>query len=95
MINFEPIERLIEAARAVLANDPQSIEQLREALDDLDAAESDADACARAVESARDEYVSASEEDIEIDEHPLVDLVPEGTWVNAWLFVPDDPMARD
>ena len=89
MINFEPIERLIEAARAVLANDPQSLEQLREALDDLDAAESDADACAQAVEAARDEFVSGSEEDIEIDAHPLVDLVPEGTWVNAWLFVPD------
>jgi signal transduction histidine kinase len=94
MINFEPIERLIEAARAVLANDPQSLEELREALEELETADSDAEGSNEAIESARDEFVGASDEDIEIDEHPLVDLVPEGIWVNAWLFVPD-PAFRD
>jgi hypothetical protein len=91
MINYDPLENLIEAARAVSAGEPEATARLQDALDDLDEAEADAqaDAQMRVIERARDEYLGSADGDIEIDEAPLIAPADEGVWVNAWVWVPD------
>lgn len=63
--------------------DPEDTEALRaakrlynEALDGL-------------LKRARQKYSEVSSDDIEIDDTPAVCKVDEGTWVNAWVWVPD------
>lgn len=41
---------------------------------------------ADAITSARDRYCTS--DDIEIDDNPAVSIAENGTWVNAWLWVP-------
>jgi formylglycine-generating enzyme required for sulfatase activity len=89
MINFQAIEELIEAARAVLDQEPDALLHLQAALEGIDEAEEDSRANAQMIDTARDEFVAGSSDDIEIDDQPLVDIEDEGVWVNAWVWVAD------
>jgi hypothetical protein len=89
MISHNALEQLVDAARSVLAGEPDAMDELREAMSELDETESEAEDQADAVEAARDRYVGDAEEGIEIDDLPLVEIEDEGVWVNAWLWVPE------
>ena len=42
----------------------------------------------QAIARARELYADGSNDDIEIDEHPDVEGTQDGTWVQAWVYVP-------
>ena len=45
-------------------------------------------AYADAIEDARKAYAQNSDDDIEIDDDPLISDGDDGTWVSAWVWVP-------
>ena len=45
--------------------------------------------CAATIETARGMYALRSNDDLEIDDEPSVSIADEGTWVMAWVWVPD------
>jgi len=40
------------------------------------------------IERARAMYAVPSDDDLEIDDEPLVSVAEKGTWVAAWVWVP-------
>lgn len=51
---------------------------------------SDDDRNSAIVAWARSAYAEGSDDDVVIDDEPVVDHVPNGAWVQAWVWVPDD-----
>jgi hypothetical protein len=49
----------------------------------------------QAIARARELYADGSNDDIEIDEHPDVEITQDGTWVQAWVWVPHDDKDED
>lgn len=47
---------------------------------------------AGAIAAARDEYAS---DDVEIDDNPSISRADDGTWVSAWVWVPDAEPTED
>lgn len=91
--SFTPFESLYHAAKAIGAG------QYRDALlgADRDALVAALEACEKmitareaasvAIETARDAIIPVG--DVEIDDLPLVSPAPDGTWVAAWIYVPN------
>jgi hypothetical protein len=74
--------RLIDESRRIierLRNDPE----LAQLIHEIDAAK----ATPELVQAARDEYQN---EDIEVDDDATTSRTDTGTWVSAWVWVPDD-----
>ncbi|GKT25111.1 hypothetical protein [Acidovorax sp. SUPP3334] len=46
------------------------------------------------IERARAIYAQPSDNDIEIDDEPLVAPTSGGVWIAAWLWVPEDAAAQ-
>ncbi len=42
------------------------------------------------IEAARSNYTWNADNDIEIDDTPLLSIADEGVWVSAWVWVPID-----
>lgn len=48
-------------------------------------------ACANEIQQARDTYAN---DELEIDDEPLVSIADDGVWVGAWVWVPK-PASKD
>jgi hypothetical protein len=61
---------------------------LRDAASKVDAAWVESQAFAEEIETARELYAMGSDDDVEIDDHPMLSVADEGVWVSAWVWVP-------
>lgn len=58
--------------------------------------------CSVAVEIAREVYAAPSDDDVEVDDHPVANLAGDpsepleerGVWVQAWLYVHPEEIQR-
>lgn len=84
-INKPDLDRLLELVENQWGNDDLQ----SEASNILDKAkENMADPALR--EAAHDEYALGSDNNIEIDDEPAIAPASGGTWVAAWVWMPDD-----
>lgn len=72
---------LLEQGRAAIALQAVK-EKLEQAREDLDAYENSIDA-------ARSNYADGSDDDVEIDDIPVLSPSDKGVWVGAWVWVPN------
>ncbi len=40
------------------------------------------------INAARSNYAEPSDNDIEVDDEPMLSIADEGVWVSAWVWVP-------
>jgi hypothetical protein len=90
---YVPFQNLYTAAKAVLCDatlaqasgpSPETVEALRQALRDCHALIQEREQHASAIETAR----AQTDDDLEIDDTPLVSVADSGVWVSAWVWVP-------
>ncbi len=92
LINFTPIAKLMKAARDVIATWERgdlagSVRDLEAAVNEchgvIDLSESNPDI----IEQARDMYAN---DELQIDDSPVLAPADDGTWVSAWVWVPKE-----
>ncbi len=76
-----PLQKLYDAAQKALARD---LSGLREAIDSADENYQFVQENLGTIASAHSEYAN---DDLEIDDNPLVSVTNRGVWVNAWVWV--------
>ena len=74
----------LAAMEAALAGGAEAPALLAKAVAHIRDMGADREASAKAIERARGDYCN---DDIEIDDVPMVSIGDEGTWVQAWVFV--------
>ncbi len=90
MFVFQPIEALLNAARAIQAKAPAALHgtnefvALEKALAEIADAHRESEECRAAIHEAGNLYAS---DDIQIDAKPAVSIADDATWVSAWLRV--------
>ena len=83
------MQELISAAKAVVENWEHG--DLAGAVSRLDMALLNIEqASFEEIEAARETYVEGSNDDIEIDDEALRSRSPNGVWVQAWVYVPNE-----
>jgi hypothetical protein len=93
---YAPFQNLIDAARAFVATAPKnvaeqtSLEPLNAALGLITQLEAEKQQYSEAILYARECYAEPSEDDLEIDEDPLLSVGDGGIWVSAWVWVADE-----
>lgn len=85
------MQELIEAAKAVVNNWENgdladSVFRLDNALLNIE------QATFEEIDAAREAYAKGSNDDIEIDDGALRSRSPNGVWVQAWVYVPDEAL---
>lgn len=89
MIELETIAR--ELVAALEKKDAADIELYHKKLaDHLIQIDADRGEFAADIQAARDEHAN---DDLEIDDEPLVARSDNGTWVNAWVYVASEDAA--
>lgn len=90
--SYHPYQTLYEAAQDVLSN--WELGDLAAAVRHLDAACKQSEAVIQerinhegTIQCARSNYADPSDDDIEIDDDPLLSVAEDGVWVQAWVWV--------
>lgn len=89
-MTYGPAQRLYEAARAMAVECPNQTpvgDALRKALADCGEAIDVRETYAGEIESARNTYCMGSDDNIEIDDDPVLSVGEEGLFVSAWVWV--------
>lgn len=81
--SFGPLQALYDAAKAQPAPTPE----LLAAIAGLDAQYAEVQEHEGTVASARSNYAEPSNDDVEVDDNPLVSVAVGGVWVNTWVWV--------
>lgn len=85
------MQELINAAKAVVNN--WETGDLAGAVFGLDSALLNIEqASPEEIDVARETYVEGSNDDIEIDDDALRSRSPNGVWVQAWVYVPNEAL---
>jgi hypothetical protein len=84
--------RIVEALDAYMREyHGGSVEDCRKAFEELKRARADTTfASDEEIERARDQYALGSDDDIEVDDGALSSQADGGTWVQAWVWLPDE-----
>lgn len=81
--------RLEQLARAVVAQHVSMLSDTEKALAaHLDELAADRRAHEGTIGCARSNYAEPSDDDIEIDDEPMLSIADDGVWVSAWVWVP-------
>jgi hypothetical protein len=92
---YAPFQNLIDAARGFVATAPKTeaeqanLEPLNAALGLITQLEAEKLQYSEEILYARECYAEPSEDDLEIDEEPLLSVGEGGIWVSAWVWVAD------
>lgn len=84
-VSINAIQAGYALAQAVLAGGENAMKLAQELKADVERLSGESVAHGGAIEAARSEYAN---DDLEIDDQPILSIGDEGIWVNAWVWVP-------
>jgi len=79
------LNQLEELAAMVLDGDPAAMEKAREARKRIEEMKAEMLGCRSLIDQARSTYTN---DELEIDDNPIVSESDEHVWVSAWVYVP-------
>lgn len=88
-VSIAALRSAFALSEAVAGGDAEAIAAANKAfVDDLTgfAEDSQSDEGQSSIDKARERYAS---DDIEVDDYPLLSIGNDGTWVSAWVLVPN------